>query len=121
MRNVLASETTSLESIGILQPLHIPEAIWLEISVDFVTGLPTIYGYSVIIVVANVLSKYYYLGSLLATNLVVSIADYFINLPDFMACRLSSFSTVTRYLSISFGRSCTTIVEQSLVSPLPTI
>ncbi|GJY56325.1 retrotransposon-related protein [Tanacetum coccineum] len=42
----------------LLQPLPVPEKIWSEISMDFITGLPKSQGKSVIFLVVDRLSKY---------------------------------------------------------------
>lgn len=65
--------------IGLLQPLSIPSAIWEELGMDFVTGLPTVGGKSVIIVIIDLLTKYCHLGALLASFTATSVAEYFVN------------------------------------------
>jgi hypothetical protein len=48
----------TVKSSGTLQPLQIPPAIWKDISMDFITGLPKSRNKSVIMVVVDCLSKY---------------------------------------------------------------
>jgi hypothetical protein len=54
----------TVKSLGTLQPLPIPPAIWMDISMDFITGLPKSGNKSVIMVVFDRLSKYGHLCAL---------------------------------------------------------
>jgi hypothetical protein len=49
---------------GTLQPLSLPPTIWMDISMDFIVGLPKSGNKSVIMVVVDRLSKYSHLCSL---------------------------------------------------------
>jgi hypothetical protein len=51
----------TVKSPGTLQPLPIPPAIWKDISMDFITGLPKSGNKSIIMVVVDRLSKYSHL------------------------------------------------------------
>ena len=54
----------TVKSRGTLQAIPIPPAIWKDISVDFITGLPKSENKSVIMVVVDLLSKYAHFCSL---------------------------------------------------------
>ena len=51
----------TVKSLGTLQPLLIPPAIWRDMSMNFITGLPKSGNKSVIMVVVDHLSKYAHL------------------------------------------------------------
>ena len=48
----------TIKTPGLLQPLSIPIQCWVEISMDFITGLPKSEGKSVIMVVVDIITKY---------------------------------------------------------------
>lgn len=64
--------------IGLLQSLAIPERIWEDISMDFITGLPKVKGKAVIVTVVDRLSKFCHLGSLPASYNASLVARFFV-------------------------------------------
>jgi hypothetical protein len=68
-----------VKSPGTLQPLLIPPAIWRDISMDFITGLPKSGNKSVIMVVVDLLSKYAHFCALQHPFTTSNVAQHFMD------------------------------------------
>jgi hypothetical protein len=64
---------------GLLQPLPIPEAVWQDITMDFIEALPKSDGYSVILVVVDRLTKYAHFLPVKHPYIAISIAKLFLD------------------------------------------
>ncbi|KAJ9566897.1 hypothetical protein OSB04_002863 [Centaurea solstitialis] len=62
----------------LLQPLELPNKVWSEITMDFITGLPKSEGCSVIFVVVHRLSKYGHFVSLKHPYTALTVAAIFL-------------------------------------------
>jgi hypothetical protein len=69
----------TVKSPGTLQPLLIPPAIWRDISMDFITGLPKSRNKSVIMVVVDHLSKYAHFYALQHPFTTSTVAQLFMD------------------------------------------
>jgi hypothetical protein len=62
---------------GLLQPLPIPEQVWEDVAMDFITGLPPSHGYTVIMVVIDRLTKYSHFSPLKVDYNSKNVAEAF--------------------------------------------
>jgi hypothetical protein len=69
----------TVKSLGTLQPLPIPPAIWKDISMDFITGLPKSGNKSIIMVVVDCLSKYAHFCALQHPFTASTVAQIFMD------------------------------------------
>lgn len=73
------NKIAQLHPIGLLQPLDIASAVWADIAMDFVEGLPKVSGKSVILTVVDRFSKYAHFIPLGHPYMVTSVARAFFN------------------------------------------
>ena len=75
------------KNAGLLQPIPIPSNIWEDLSMDFVTHLPSSNGLTIIIVVVDRFSKGVHLGALPSHFTAFKVANLFLNI----VCKLHGF------------------------------
>lgn len=67
MAQCLVCQQTKYETrkpIGLLQPLPIPLTVWEDLALDFITGLPSSHGFTVIMLIVDRYSKAAHFGAL---------------------------------------------------------
>lgn len=83
MRTCLVCQQTKYSTQapgGLLKPLPIPEAVWEDVSMDFITGLPMSKGFTVIFVVVDRLTKYAHFGTPSTSYNAHRVAELFMDI-----------------------------------------
>jgi hypothetical protein len=107
----------TIKSLGTLQLLPIPPAIWKDISIDFITGLPISGNKSGIMVVVDRLSKYAHFCALQHPFTASTVAQLFMDRSSsFMACRTLLFLIVTQLSQAIFGKNCLSYKAPNCIS-----
>ncbi|GKE17428.1 ty3-gypsy retrotransposon protein, partial [Tanacetum coccineum] len=65
---------------GYLQPLPTPSAVWEDVTMDFITGLPSFRGITVILVVVDRLTKYAHFGALPTSFNASNVVEVFLDI-----------------------------------------
>lgn len=65
---------------GLLCPLSVPSRPWVDLSLDFIVGLPPYHGNTVILVIVDKFSKGIHLGMLPVTHTALMVASLFVKI-----------------------------------------
>lgn len=72
------AKSSQIHPTRLLSPLPIPNQVWEDVAMDFITGLPNSRGCTVIMVVIDRLSKYAHFAPLRATFTAPQVAELFL-------------------------------------------
>lgn len=73
------SQANKLIARRITAAMSIPSEVWVDVAVDFITGLPMSFGYTVIMVVVDRLSKFVHFMALKGDYTSKPVAETFMN------------------------------------------
>lgn len=82
------TKTSTKRPAGLLQPLPIPAGVWEDLSMDFITHLPSSHGFTVILVIVDRYSKASHFGALPTNFSAFKVASLFLDL----VCKHHGFS-----------------------------
>ena len=96
----------TVKALGTLQLLTIPPIIWMDISRDFIVGLPKSGNKSVIMVVVDRISKYFHLCALQHPFTTSIVAQFFMIISsNSMECLILLSSIVIQLLTSIFSKN----------------
>lgn len=101
------AKTMNTAPAGLLQPLPIPSQVWEDVSMDFITGFPVSFGFTVILVVVDRLTKYAHFMALKTDYTSKSVAESFMaNVVKLHGMPKSIVSDRDRVFTSNSGNTC---------------